>query len=60
MSADAWKDSGKCEECRKKAYCKNPCSAQKRVFKNTVYQMAFKAFAGVYAKRKEGKDDADA
>ena len=30
MSLEAWKNDGKCHECRRKDYCKTECSARKR------------------------------
>ena len=29
MSAEAWKDTGDCRECRRQKYCKNQCSKAK-------------------------------
>ena len=29
MSADAWKDTGDCSECRRRKYCKNQCTKAK-------------------------------
>lgn len=30
MSAEAWKDTGLCSECRRKPYCKRRCRANKK------------------------------
>ena len=36
MSCDAWKDTGDCEECRRKKYCREMCSARKRRLKSIL------------------------
>lgn len=36
MSCDAWKDTGDCEECRRKKYCREMCSARKRRIKSIL------------------------
>lgn len=36
MSCDAWKDTGDCEECRRKKYCREMCSARKRRLKSII------------------------
>lgn len=30
MNTEQWKDSGKCEECRRQAYCTKQCTARKK------------------------------
>lgn len=36
MSAEAWKDTGKCSECRRKPYCKTKCTANKRAVRELI------------------------
>lgn len=38
MSVNAWKDTGDCQECRRKEYCRKDCSARKRFYDRTVKQ----------------------
>lgn len=49
MSAEAWKDTGDCRECRKRSYCKSPCRATREASERKArqivqsYMMASKA-----------------
>lgn len=45
MSAEAWKDTGKCGECRRKGYCKKKCSAHKKMVQTMAKAMFIKSSA---------------
>lgn len=36
MSTEAWKDSGKCGECRRQKYCMKLCTAAKKQMANAI------------------------
>lgn len=36
MSNEAWKDTGDCAECRRKAYCNKTCTANKKRLKQII------------------------
>lgn len=45
MLKEEWKGRGKCSECRRQAYCKTQCSANKKHFQYAVFQSMAKVFA---------------
>lgn len=39
MSAEAWKDTGDCRECRRRSYCKRPCRAKREASEREARQI---------------------
>lgn len=40
MSAEAWKDTGNCRECRRRKYCKSECRASREAAQKIVNEIA--------------------
>ena len=45
-NADQWKLGGDCRACRKKSYCRKPCSANKRFMNTIIHEAIRKTNAG--------------
>lgn len=54
MRNEEWKSRGKCSECRRQAYCKTQCKANKRYMKAHL----FEALVNTYNERLSKKNEA--
>lgn len=43
---EQWKSDGKCSICRRKSYCRKPCSAHKRCIRREVFGAFIQTQAG--------------
>lgn len=56
---EQWKDGGRCEECRRKPYCKTECRAHREREKRELFERVAKAL-GLDRIRKDAKERSDA
>lgn len=50
MSREAWKDTGKCSECRRKPYCHKQCRANREALKRLATGLIMEKFVERFGK----------
>lgn len=50
MSREAWKDTGKCSECRRQPYCHKQCRANREALKRLATGLIMEKFVERFGK----------